>query len=415
MSNMIFAQNWSGIDSLTLEERKDPVYGPVTVFYDVVIAREIVQPYDVDGKIMNAYKSADELEQYWPWVNGRWAVAGRHPSTPVVVSPSDIAGRTVNSRFVKNLKDSKTGRPNIRGILVDLEVFNNRVPPEILASMKDGSLTDVSIGYLYAKDMTPGTWNGDAYDFRQVNMFHDHLAFGIKRGRCSFPACGIGADELVKLVNSRGFNIEDATNISNMSTGNDPEETEQYIRIPNREVSECEVTATITISEDQGIKAVYCGQTKEIVSYLFEKSKGWTMSKSQSWVKSHKDSDGDTILSKLIAIESEEEQQEDQEPTPAERAQTKFNITPEDWEKLSDEEKQSYIDKLSEEDSDLAWKDKYPEAYEALPDDKKQLLEPQKKEEEKETKPEDLHLQVERSKRLLNDHRLTREPLKVKA
>ena len=63
-----------------------------------------------------------------------------------------------------------------------------------------------------------------------------------------------------------------------------PEETEEYIRIP---VRECKITATIDISKDEGIKALYCGKEKEIATYLFAKDHGWTMAKARAWVKEH--------------------------------------------------------------------------------------------------------------------------------
>jgi len=230
----------------------------------------------------------------------------------------------------------KTKRPNIRGILVDLEVFNNRVPPDILKGMLDGSLPDVSIGFLYGKEMTPGNWNGSDYDFRQVNMFHDHTAYGIRKGRCSYPACGIGADQyynLEKSLNEKGEQIE----VKNMSqVGHDPEETEENIRIPNHGAGECKVTATIVISEDQGIKALYCGETEKIRTYLFSKEKDWTMEKAQTWVNEHKEDAGDVFLARLIEIDTLQKAV-DQEGarTEDERACAHFDITAEVWETLS--------------------------------------------------------------------------------
>jgi len=67
-----------------------------------------------------------------------------------------------------------------------------------------------------------------------------------------------------------------------------PEETDKYIRIP---VTECDITATIVISKDEGIKALYCGKDKKVATYLFEKDKGWTMAKAKKWVKEHKEKD----------------------------------------------------------------------------------------------------------------------------
>jgi len=63
-----------------------------------------------------------------------------------------------------------------------------------------------------------------------------------------------------------------------------PEEIDEYIRIP---VRECKITATIDISKDEGIKALYCGKEKEIATYLFAKDKGWDMAKARAWVKEH--------------------------------------------------------------------------------------------------------------------------------
>jgi len=63
-----------------------------------------------------------------------------------------------------------------------------------------------------------------------------------------------------------------------------PEITESYIRIP---VRKCKVTATITISKKEGIKALYCGDSKKVATYLFAKSHGWTMAKAKAWIAAH--------------------------------------------------------------------------------------------------------------------------------
>ena len=443
LSKMIFDHYWSGVDAANVSKRTDPIYGPVTVFHDVVIAREIVQPYDIDGKTLMAYKSADELERYWPWVEGRWAIAGHHPATPVIVSPDDISGRTVNTRFIKNLVDyGKTERPNIRGILVDLEVFNNRVPPNILKGMLDGSLSDVSIGFLYGKEMTSGNWNGSDYDFRQVNMFHDHTAFGIRKGRCSYPACGIGADQyynLEKSLNEKGEQIE----VKNMShVGHDPEETEENIRIDNPGAGDCEVTATIQISEEQGIQATYCGggEDKKVRSYIFSKAKGWTMAKAQAWVDEHKESTGDIFLARLIEIDKLQKAADQGARTEDERACAHFDITAEVWETLSAKAKTALKAALPERSEGGAGEDamteeeliakiaelqkKIDELYAERPENveaevlyaeleayKLALAEVIKER----VIPEDGEGgedEVERSKRLLKDPRLKRDPIK---
>lgn len=328
-SEMIFGQDWSGVDAKNFTERKDPVHGLVTVFHDVVIVREIIQPYELDGKLVRAYKSADEIEQYWKWVDGRWAIAGRHPSTPVIVSPGDIAGRTVKPRFVKSLKDTKTGRPTIRGVLVDLEVFNDRVTPDILKGMKDGSLTDVSIGFLYGKDMTPGSWNGDDYDLRQVNMFHDHTAFGIKKGRCSYPACGIGADTL---LGEKRLKEETSTNqVTDM---------ESVINIINSEVDGCEDSRSIALSDKGDISLLVCGDENQISAYVFTKDADWTEEKAQAWVDENKEGAADLLAARLVILEEAKDI----------KAQVvkHFSLTEESYDALTDEARTTLIAALPE-------------------------------------------------------------------
>ncbi len=66
-----------------------------------------------------------------------------------------------------------------------------------------------------------------------------------------------------------------------------PEETDDFIRIP---VRDCKVTATIDISKKEGIKALYCGEEKQVRTYLFDKREpyNWTMARAKKWVEEHK-------------------------------------------------------------------------------------------------------------------------------
>ena len=78
------------------------------------------------------------------------------------------------------------------------------------------------------------------------------------------------------------------------------EETEQYIRSGHRDPSEFQPDSfrTITLSEEEGIKAIVAkpkGSDKmEIQSYLFDKSKGWTLDKAKQWFEQHKDQASET-------------------------------------------------------------------------------------------------------------------------
>jgi len=67
-----------------------------------------------------------------------------------------------------------------------------------------------------------------------------------------------------------------------------PEETDEYIRIPvDAGDHEGHRIRTMDISKDDGIKALYCGECKKVITYLFAKDKGWTMAKAKKWVKEH--------------------------------------------------------------------------------------------------------------------------------
>ncbi len=68
-----------------------------------------------------------------------------------------------------------------------------------------------------------------------------------------------------------------------------PEVTDNYIRIPVKAEEgkhDGHRIRTITISEEKGIKALYCGEDKVVITYLFDKDK-WNMDDAQAWVEEH--------------------------------------------------------------------------------------------------------------------------------
>jgi len=160
-----------------------------------VIASEIVHPYP-EGL---AYKPADELEKAAWTAEGRWVKILSHPDSALLQKASDIYGKIENVKFAKDLIEPKTKRPMRRGIKADVKWFKDRVPSDVIAKIKSGDLRDVSIGFTYEEDRTPGEWNGSKYDYVQRNIFIDHLAAPIEAGRCPGPICGIAVDSVVKL------------------------------------------------------------------------------------------------------------------------------------------------------------------------------------------------------------------------
>ncbi len=71
-----------------------------------------------------------------------------------------------------------------------------------------------------------------------------------------------------------------------------PEETADYIRIPveSPDKHKDHRIRTIDISTKEGIKALYCGECKKVITFLFDKDKGWTMEKAKKWVAEHEKS-----------------------------------------------------------------------------------------------------------------------------
>ncbi len=203
---LIYQEDSFSLDAEHITDEKHPIFGDMTVFKGVVIASEIVQQYN-DGL---ALKSRDELEAYAWTVNDRWIIAGAHPTDGIISERDQVAGRTTNARFVKDLKDPKTKRKTRAGIRADIQVFNDKIPPALLKDMKNGLKADVSIGFFFNKDDTSGVVSdgilkGEEFDYKQTNMFHDHLAVGIDNGRCPSPLCGLGADEIKKKLTGDPF------------------------------------------------------------------------------------------------------------------------------------------------------------------------------------------------------------------
>ena len=343
-----------------ISEHDDPTFGPVTVFHDVPIASEMVQPY-ADGR---AWKNRDELESYAWTVNGRWVIVGGHPEDGIISDRGQVGGRTVNPRYVKNLIDPKTERPNRAGVRADIEIFNKRVASEVLEDMKNGKKQEVSIGFFFSKDETAGTigdgpFKGDEYDYIQRNMFHDHTAAGIDNGRCPAPYCGLGADELKKMLVGDPFagfsSFEDCVSkmMKPKSEGGQGYSEETAKKVCGKLKAEHEDK----IEEDE-----YLVKVSRILRALIEdevealRGEREAMKDTREWwmILDWKDpqlAEAFTHLDEEIKNQIKEAGLcptcgEDAPRSEAERAMAHFNLTKEEWEKLSDEEKQEYIDKL---------------------------------------------------------------------
>ena len=234
-----------------------------------IIAREGVFRH-AEGMV---YYPADELKEAAWTAENAWIVAEKHPDTLILVDRKEIKGRAENARFSSD----------INGITANLRFYKKFNDQTFLADIKSGKRKDVSWGYYYEEDLTSGEWNGQHYDSVRRNFLVDHVAAGVPLGRCTWPYCGIAVDAVIRKVAA------------------DPwEETEEFIRSGHKEPSD--TCRTIDISEEEGIKAVYCkyGEEWGIQSYLFSIAKGWTMEKAKAWFEEHKEAaDADMTLEEV--------------------------------------------------------------------------------------------------------------------
>lgn len=362
--NYIYQEDQISLKPERITDGIHPVYGDTTIFHDVVVASEMVQKYD-DGV---ALKDRDELQSYTNTMDFSCAVVvGGHPQQGIISDIDQISGRTVNHRFVKNLNDPKTKRPNRAGIRADIEIFNKKVTPQLLDDMKKGVKPDVSIGFFYTKDETPGDYNGDKYDYVQRNMLHNHLAAGIDNGRCPSPYCGLGADEIRRQIASdpfAGFENFDAC-MAHM-TKPKSEGGQGYSEETARKV--CGKLQAQHEDIDGEEKALDKAKKKAVNALLeildaIEAAQGELDAKKtvkETWWKSLNWKDEDLVpifdtldeeTRRLIIEAGLCPKCGDAARTEAERAMSHFNISEEEWENLTPEEKQEYIDKLPEHGS----------------------------------------------------------------
>jgi len=362
---MVYQRDSITLDASRITEETHPTFGLMTVFHDVVIASEIVQEYD-DGR---AFKNRDELESYAWSVDGAWIIAGGHPAEGIISDRGQVSGRTVNPRYVKNLKDPKTDRPSRAGVIADVQVFNDQITPVLLDEMKAGTKQDVSIGFFFSKDATPGvveadSCKGEEYDYVQRDMFHNHLAVGIDNGRCTMPYCGLGADEMRKMIVGDPFagHKNWGECVKTVMSENSDLSKEDAEAICGKLKSEHEDR----IMEDDLVKYAskilnqVMGLHDEIQALKGERDALKESQTTEWWKQINWDEEKfPTIFEHL----NEETRQlitteglcptcgKDAPRSEAERAMSHFNLSEEEWNKLSDEEKQEYINKLPERGS----------------------------------------------------------------
>ena len=119
-------------------------------------------------------------------------IGKNHPETLVIMSQHEIGGGVENPSW-------DGGR---KRITADLDFDKQYCPADVITDLENGVAQDVSIGFYYQPDFTPGTWEGQNYDYVSRDIVIDHVLVCREgtRGRCSYPTCGIGVDAVMRRI-----------------------------------------------------------------------------------------------------------------------------------------------------------------------------------------------------------------------
>lgn len=153
----------------------------------------------------------------------------------------------------------------------------------VFTRIKEGAVDEFSYGYdALDYDHETRDWRGESIDVRNLrtNRLYEYS-----------PVLW-------------GMNPATAT-MSAKDADEEPEEakvevTENYVRVPagTGDHTEHRIRPK-TLSEDQGIKMLYCGECKEVMTYLFDKDT-WDVEDAKKWVKEHKSDESLTDRVRIV-------------------------------------------------------------------------------------------------------------------
>jgi hypothetical protein len=165
---------------------------------NAVIAKEGIYTFPAGnaGENKQCLWSRAELLKASKLAGGAKLTIKEHPAAKVVTSQDEIFGVVEKPFF---------DRDRIRATLsFSKDIFKERnmmdwldniqaCASEVVAPGEEKKQkADVSIGFYYSEDPTPGEWHGQHYDLEMRNIVIDHVATGVWKGRCTYPNCGIG-------------------------------------------------------------------------------------------------------------------------------------------------------------------------------------------------------------------------------
>ena len=209
-------------------------------------------------------------------------------------------------------------KPTEHGILAKTQYANHQFAEDVWQCVKGGFLNANSIGFIPIESVTQedgkvfGEWqdtlekdfgvskeeSGKAKAIYTKVILLEHsdvpvasnaqsLNLAVSKGELAIQSERLRKDLEIEVVkDDREIEVKKDKEIE-VEIETKPETTENYIRIPVSEGHDGHRIRTITISAEKGIKALYCGECKVIITYLFDVDK-FTMAEAQAWVQEHK-------------------------------------------------------------------------------------------------------------------------------
>lgn len=163
----------------------------------------------------------------------------------------------------------------------------------VFERIKGGYLSEFSYGY-DALDYDYDTVKSDGQDMEVRNLRSVRL--------WEYSPVLWGMNPATQVMSAKEDAMEESEEAASGPEEMKPEVTENYVRIPvDSGDHEGHRIRTIPISDEKGIKALYCGECKAVITYLFDKDK-WSVDEAKEWVEAHKKSVEDAIDHKWLII-----------------------------------------------------------------------------------------------------------------
>lgn len=165
----------------------------------------------------------------------------------------------------------------------------------VFERIKGGYLSEFSYGY-DALDYDYDTVKADGQDMEVRNLRTVRL--------WEYSPVLWGMNPATQVMSAKEDAVDDKTEPEPEEMK--PEVTENYVRIPV-DSGDHEGHRIRTIEITEGVKALYCGECKTIITYLFDKDK-FSVAEAREWIDAHKKSVDDAIAHKWLAIPEDEEE-----------------------------------------------------------------------------------------------------------